>query len=64
MAKTRKKKSNKVIWILLAVFVVLLAVAVVAALLPACSIKKMAVNRLGELGTVAAHDGDAVSCAE
>ena len=29
MAKTRKKKSNKVIWILLGVFVVLIAVAVV-----------------------------------
>ncbi|MEN8249597.1 MAG: efflux RND transporter periplasmic adaptor subunit [Bacteroidota bacterium] len=29
MAKTRKKKSNKVIWILLAVFVVLIIVAVV-----------------------------------
>jgi HlyD family secretion protein len=29
MAKTRKKKSNKIIWILLAVFVVLLVVAVV-----------------------------------
>ena len=29
MAKTRKKKSNKVIWILLGVFVVLIAVAVI-----------------------------------
>ena len=29
MAKTRKKKSNKVIWILLGVFVVLIAVAII-----------------------------------
>ena len=29
MAKTRKKRSNKVIWILLGVFVVLIGVAIV-----------------------------------